>query len=153
MCSICWYIRSFLSLDCSMLAKERSSSQLSSASLARSLHVSYSSTRSTLFSEHDTPAGPAAMLLIAVSSRNSCRFVTVFRPPNCVLLTREQEMDGLKSDEDGNVIVIGATNRPYDLDDAVLRRLPRRLLIDLPGEQERAGLFLSSSLDDKLTFL
>ncbi|KAG9004252.1 hypothetical protein FRB94_002472 [Tulasnella sp. JGI-2019a] len=49
-----------------------------------------------------------------------------------------QEMDGLKTDRSqGNVIVIGATNRPFDLDDAVLRRLPRRLLVDLPGQKER----------------
>ncbi|KAF8522235.1 AAA-domain-containing protein [Hysterangium stoloniferum] len=48
-----------------------------------------------------------------------------------------QEMDGLKTSSNSNVIVIGATNRPFDLDDAVLRRLPRRLLVDLPGEKER----------------
>ncbi|KIK59761.1 hypothetical protein GYMLUDRAFT_261762 [Collybiopsis luxurians FD-317 M1] len=48
-----------------------------------------------------------------------------------------QEMDGLKTSRDDNVIVIGATNRPFDLDDAVLRRLPRRLLVDLPGIAER----------------
>ena len=52
-----------------------------------------------------------------------------------------QEMDGLKSSTDDNVIVIGATNRPFDLDDAVLRRLPRRLLVDLPSEKERQGMF------------
>lgn len=50
-----------------------------------------------------------------------------------------QEMDGLKSSKDDNIMVIGATNRPFDLDDAVLRRLPRRLLVDLPGEKEREG--------------
>ena len=48
------------------------------------------------------------------------------------------EMDGLRSgSQEKKVIVIGATNRPFDLDDAVLRRLPRRLLVDLPGEKER----------------
>lgn len=56
-----------------------------------------------------------------------------------------QEMDGLKSNKDTNVVVIGATNRPFDLDDAVLRRLPRRLLIDLPGEKERAGMCIFST--------
>lgn len=51
-----------------------------------------------------------------------------------------QEMDGLKTSKDDNIIVIGATNRPFDLDDAILRRLPRRLLVDLPGEPEREGI-------------
>ena len=53
-----------------------------------------------------------------------------------------QEMDGLRTNRDTNVIVIGATNRPFDLDDAILRRLPRRLLIDLPGVKEREGMHL-----------
>lgn len=59
-----------------------------------------------------------------------------------VLTEFMQEMDGLRTSKDDNVIVIGATNRPYDLDDAVLRRLPRRLLVDLPGEQEREGVYI-----------
>jgi SpoVK/Ycf46/Vps4 family AAA+-type ATPase len=53
-----------------------------------------------------------------------------------------QEMDGLLSKGE-NVVVIGATNRPFDLDDALLRRLPVRLLVDLPGEKEREGAFLT----------
>ncbi|KAG8861182.1 hypothetical protein FRB96_003132 [Tulasnella sp. 330] len=62
-----------------------------------------------------------------------------------------QEMDGLKTNRSqGNVIVIGATNRPFDLDDAVLRRLPRRLLVDLPGEKERLEILKIMLKDESI---
>ncbi|KAG6814322.1 hypothetical protein H0H92_013447 [Tricholoma furcatifolium] len=61
-----------------------------------------------------------------------------------------QEMDGLKSSKEDNVIIIGATNRPFDLDDAVLRRLPRRLLVDLPGEKERQEILKILLRDETL---
>ncbi|KAI9466274.1 hypothetical protein BJY52DRAFT_1143281 [Lactarius psammicola] len=62
-----------------------------------------------------------------------------------------QEMDGLKTSNADNVIVIGATNRPFDLDDAVLRRLPRRLLVDLPGESEREEILKILLRDETLS--
>ncbi|ORX48936.1 AAA-domain-containing protein [Piromyces finnis] len=50
-----------------------------------------------------------------------------------------QEWDGLNSQNDG-VIVIGATNRPFDLDEAVLRRLPRRIFVSLPDAESRSEI-------------
>jgi len=47
-----------------------------------------------------------------------------------------KEWDGMSNDS-GSAFIMVATNRPMDLDDAVLRRLPRRLLVDLPTEQDR----------------
>lgn len=49
------------------------------------------------------------------------------------------QMDGVTSG-DGQVIVIGATNRPDELDDAVIRRLVKRILIPLPDEDSRRAL-------------
>jgi SpoVK/Ycf46/Vps4 family AAA+-type ATPase len=62
---------------------------------------------------------------------------------NQILTEFMQEMDGLSSasaNRDKRVVVVGATNRPFDLDDAILRRLPRRLLVDLPTLDDRKAI-------------
>lgn len=46
-------------------------------------------------------------------------------------------IDGTTTKEDARVLLVGATNRPQELDDAVRRRLVKRLYIPLPEEKAR----------------
>ncbi|KAH9612065.1 hypothetical protein KSS87_022604 [Heliosperma pusillum] len=55
------------------------------------------------------------------------------------------QFDGVTSNSNDLVIVIGATNKPQELDDAVLRRLVKRIYIPLPDENVRK-LVLSKNL-------
>jgi len=49
-----------------------------------------------------------------------------------------------------NIIVLAATNRPWDLDDALIRRLEKRIYIPLPTEVGRLSLFKINLRDVKV---
>jgi ATP-dependent 26S proteasome regulatory subunit len=60
-----------------------------------------------------------------------------------------REWDGMSATNSSAFIMV-ATNRPFDLDDAVLRRLPRRLLVDLPTEKDREAILRIHLKDETL---
>ncbi len=59
--------------------------------------------------------------------------------------------DGLTSD--GRILVLGATNRPNDIDNAILRRMPKRFAVKLPDAFQRRKilnvLLKEANLDPK----
>lgn len=72
-----------------------------------------------------------------------------------VKTTMMSEWDGLNSGTNGiggsdRVVVIGSTNRPFDLDEAVLRRFPRRILVDLPDLETRHEILTVTLADNRL---
>ncbi|GMJ04429.1 DUO1-activated ATPase 1 [Hibiscus trionum] len=49
--------------------------------------------------------------------------------------------DGLLTKQDERILVLAATNRPFDLDEAIIRRFERRIMVGLPGAENREKIF------------
>ncbi|KAL7073238.1 hypothetical protein ACQ4LE_007305 [Meloidogyne hapla] len=54
------------------------------------------------------------------------------------------QMDGCANKSEDRILVLGATNRPNELDEGFLRRFPKRIFIDLPEKQARASMIKST---------
>ncbi|XP_065861315.1 uncharacterized protein [Euphorbia lathyris] len=59
--------------------------------------------------------------------------------------------DGLRTKDKERVLVLAATNRPFDLDEAVIRRLPRRLMVNLPDAPNREKILRVILAKEELT--
>ncbi|KAH7373120.1 hypothetical protein KP509_17G038000 [Ceratopteris richardii] len=62
------------------------------------------------------------------------------------------QFDGVMSNEDDHIVVMGATNRPEEIDEAVRRRLVKRIYVPLPDLSARIDL-LSKLLKGSTFFL
>jgi vacuolar protein-sorting-associated protein 4 len=51
------------------------------------------------------------------------------------------EIQGIKSTHDKPLLVLGATNRPWDIDSAMLSRFEKKVYVPLPDMPARAGIF------------
>lgn len=60
-------------------------------------------------------------------------------------------LDGVSSgDEAKSIVVIGASNCPWDIDDAIRRRLEKRIYIPLPNEVGRREMLRINLKNEKI---
>jgi len=65
------------------------------------------------------------------------------------------QMDGLLRDSRDQVFLLAASNLPWDLDSAMLRRLEKRILVDLPTPEARTAMlqtYLPPQLVDSIDY-
>ncbi|GAB2271589.1 hypothetical protein Dimus_006421 [Dionaea muscipula] len=125
-----------------MLAKA-----VASETLATFFNVSASSLTSKWLGEGEKLV--RTLFMVAIAKQPSVIFMDEIDSLMSTRLANEQDasrrlkseflvqFDGVNSNPDDLVIVIGATNKPQELDDAVLRRLVKRIYIPLPDESMR----------------
>jgi SpoVK/Ycf46/Vps4 family AAA+-type ATPase len=59
------------------------------------------------------------------------------------------QLDGARSSAEDKILMIGATNRPEELDEAARRRFVRRLYVPLPDSKARHDLIVGSIRKDE----
>ncbi|KAH8897858.1 AAA-domain-containing protein [Thozetella sp. PMI_491] len=92
---------------------------------------------------------PMVIFLDEADALLSARSGAQQRPAHRETITQFlREWDGLS---EMRAFIMVATNRPFDLDEAVLRRLPRRILIDLPLRTERESILRVILRDETLS--
>jgi vacuolar protein-sorting-associated protein 4 len=61
-----------------------------------------------------------------------------------------EEMDGVKSTTKHRILVLGATNRPWDIDSAMLRRFEKKIYVPLPDIEARQQIFQINTKGEEL---
>ncbi|KAG7952982.1 hypothetical protein I3843_12G087300 [Carya illinoinensis] len=58
--------------------------------------------------------------------------------------------DGLLTKQGEGILVLAATNRPFDLDEAIIRRFERRIMVGLPSVENREIIFTTLLVKEKV---
>lgn len=53
------------------------------------------------------------------------------------------QFDGVKADDKKQILIIGATNRPHEIDEAARRRLVKRIYVPLPDKKSRIQMVVN----------
>ena len=56
------------------------------------------------------------------------------------------QLDGLETEREGNILFLASTNLPWAIDQAIMRRFSKKILVDLPDEEERLTIIMSCFL-------
>jgi SpoVK/Ycf46/Vps4 family AAA+-type ATPase len=62
-----------------------------------------------------------------------------------------KEMDGVSTKPDEKILVLGATNRPWDIDEAFRRRFEKRVYLPIPDADARRELFKINTKEIELS--
>lgn len=95
---------------------------------------------------------PAVIFLDEIDALTQARGGSSDTTSRRVLNTLLAELDGLGDDADGFLLALGSTNRPMDLDDAVVRRFPTRIHVPLPDVEAATEIVRLNTVDAGVTF-
>ena len=55
------------------------------------------------------------------------------------------QLDGLETEREGSILFLASTNLPWTIDQAIMRRFSKKILVELPDEEERLSIIRSSA--------
>jgi SpoVK/Ycf46/Vps4 family AAA+-type ATPase len=95
---------------------------------------------------------PSIVFLDEIDALTQSRESDLNETSRRVLNTLLSELDGIDKSDDSFVMVLGSTNTPWDLDQAIRRRFPRRVLIPLPDVEAAAEIAAINTVQGGVTF-
>lgn len=95
---------------------------------------------------------PSIVFLDEIDALTQSRESDLDETSRRVLNTLLSELDGIDKNDDSFVMVLGSTNTPWDLDQAIRRRFPRRVLIPLPDVGAAEEIVAINTVEGGITF-